>query len=81
MGAHLLLTRYNAIDSAVTGWAINPVAASAIVRLPKLQGERLTKEDMRMAVKVYRMLKQGDDLEMISDYFNKKSISFLHSPH
>ena len=30
------------------------------------ENDWLSKEDMRMAVKVYRMLKQGDDLEMIS---------------
>ena len=36
----------------------------------------LSKEDMRMAVKVYRMLKQGDDLEMITDYFNHLKKNF-----
>ena len=36
----------------------------------------LSKEDMRMEVKVYRMLKQGDDLEMITDYFNHLKKNF-----
>jgi hypothetical protein len=40
------------------------------------ENDWLTKEDMRMAVKVYRMLKQGDDLEMISDYFNHLKQNF-----
>ena len=40
------------------------------------ENDWLTKEDMRMAVKVYRMLKQGDDLEMITDYFNHLKQNF-----
>ncbi len=40
------------------------------------ENDWLSKEDMRMAVKVYRMLKQGDDLEMISDYFNHLKKNF-----
>ena len=31
----------------------------------------LTEADMRMAVKVYRMLKQGDDIEMVNDFFDQ----------
>jgi len=40
------------------------------------ENDWLSKEDMRMAVKVYRMLKQGDDLEMITDYFNHLKQNF-----
>ncbi len=40
------------------------------------ENDWLSKEDMRMAVKVYRMLKQGDDLEMITDYFNHLKHNF-----
>lgn len=40
------------------------------------ENDWLTKEDMRMAVKVFRMLKQGDDLEMITDYFNHLKKNF-----
>ena len=40
------------------------------------ENDWLTKEDMRMAVKVFRMLKQGDDLEMITDYFNHLKQNF-----
>ena len=46
------------------------------VRNSDAENDWLTKEDMRMAVKVYRMLKQGDDLEMISDYFNHLKQNF-----
>ncbi len=31
----------------------------------------LTKEEMRQAVRAYRMLKKGDDITQFSDYFNK----------
>ena len=31
----------------------------------------LTKQDISMAVKAYRMLKNGDDITQFSDYFNK----------
>jgi len=40
------------------------------------ENDWLSKEDMRMAVKVYRMLKSGDDLEMITDYFNHLKQNF-----
>lgn len=40
------------------------------------ENDWLSKDDMRMAVKVYRMLKQGDDLEMITDYFNHLKQNF-----
>lgn len=36
----------------------------------------LTKDDMRMAVKVYRMLKKGEELEVITDYFNHLKQNF-----
>ena len=31
----------------------------------------LTKKDISMAVKAYRMLKQGDDINQLTDYFDK----------
>tara|TARA_B100001094_G_C18134365_1_gene774160 strand:+ start:1201 stop:1449 length:249 start_codon:yes stop_codon:yes gene_type:complete len=31
----------------------------------------LTKEEMRQAVRAYRMLKKGDDINQFSEYFNK----------
>jgi hypothetical protein len=31
----------------------------------------LTKQDISMAVKAYRMLKQGDDINQLTDYFDK----------
>ena len=40
------------------------------------ENDWLSKEDMRMAVKVYRMLKSGDELEMITDYFNHLKQNF-----
>jgi len=46
------------------------------LRASYCENDWLTREDMKMAVKVYRMLKQGDDLEMISDYFNHLKQSF-----
>jgi hypothetical protein len=46
------------------------------LRSSYVENDWLTKDDMRMAVKVYRMLKQGDDLEMITDYFNHLKQNF-----
>ena len=31
----------------------------------------LTKDEMRQAVRAYRMLKKGDDINQFSEYFNK----------
>jgi hypothetical protein len=31
----------------------------------------LSKDEMRQAVRAYRMLKNGDDINQFSDYFNK----------
>ena len=31
----------------------------------------LTKDEIRQAVRAYRMLKKGDDITQFSDYFNK----------
>ncbi len=31
----------------------------------------LSKDEMRQAVRAYRMLKSGDDITQFSDYFNK----------
>jgi len=36
-----------------------------------VENDWLSKADMRMAVKVYRMLKQGDDIEMVKDFFDQ----------
>ena len=46
------------------------------LRSSYVENDWLSKEDMRMAVKVYRMLKSGDDLEMITDYFNHLKQNF-----
>ena len=41
------------------------------LRSSYVENDWLTKADMRMAVKVYRMLKQGDDIEMVNDFFDQ----------
>tara|TARA_B100001175_G_C19083928_1_gene437218 strand:+ start:172 stop:441 length:270 start_codon:yes stop_codon:yes gene_type:complete len=46
------------------------------MRQSYVENDWLTKQDMRMAVKVFRMLKQGDDIEMVNDYFEQLKKSF-----
>ena len=41
------------------------------LRSSYVENDWLTKADMRMAVKVYRMLKQGDDIEIVNDFFDQ----------
>ena len=40
------------------------------------ENEWLTKADMRTAVRVFRILKQGDDIETFNDYFDQLKKTF-----
>lgn len=46
------------------------------LRTSYAENDWLSKDDMRMAVKVYRMLKKGEELEVIADYFNHLKKNF-----
>mgnify|MGYP001220737757 CR=1 FL=1 len=46
------------------------------LRASYVENDWLSKQDMRMAVKVFRMLKQGDDIEMVNDYFEQLKKNF-----
>ena len=41
------------------------------------ENDWLTKQDMRLAVKAYRLIQQGADMEQLTDYFNnlKRKVS------